>query len=96
MKQTEIKQIVERAIDESDLNGYKWKYNNEALHWSYLDTIFKLKIIQSKFNVVKVTYQDEIFIIVSFGDSIYEDCKTLEEAIRLATIRTIQKANYLF
>lgn len=92
----ENRNAIRRGIEKSDTNGYKWSIKPAGLKWSYLDTEFVF-IVEDDGEFLSVhDHLDQPFISIWYGDNKYADCKTLEEAYELATIRTIMQANYLY
>lgn len=92
----EFRNAVKRGIERSDKNGYKWSVTPSGLRWSYCDTEFT--IVEEKDTDLLSVYDHlgDRFVSVWYGDDNYADCKTLEEAYEIATIRTIERANYLY
>jgi hypothetical protein len=104
MTKHEMKKIINKAIGECDLNGHKWSFDGEKLHWNYLTVeYFTFEIVTDEdFIIGKVNYHQPHFDLVSMfecvfiGNGIVDDCNTIEEAIYLLTKKTINKANYIF
>ena len=99
-----IRSAVRNGINESELNGYKWEITMSGLKWEYCDVefLFRLHEYASGEKALTVhqkdggTWYEESWITVLIGDSKYDDARTVEEAYRIATRRTIYKANHLF
>ena len=94
------KEIITKAIKESELNGYKWSVKGDALHWSYLSVEhFRFEMGEDYVRVVYVMphlLEEETFIYLIVGEEFYVDAKSMEEALAIATKATIAKANRLF
>ena len=100
-------QIMEKAINDSDLNGYKWTANKNGLHWSY-GVDFTLTIETDCFGETVVYIGDkntDVYICVSvvnrekddwLCDEYHDFVKTREDAIYWATRKIIAKANRLY
>lgn len=105
MTKAEMKKIVSAAIKECNLNGYRWKFDGEKLHWNYLTVehfIFDIADY-GDFVTVQVLYVQphfdttSSFAIVFAGENgLVCDCTTVEEAVAMVTKMTINKANHLF
>lgn len=92
----EYRNAIKKGIEKSELNGYTWSIKSTGLKWSYFDTEFVF-IVEGDGEFLSVRdHLDQPFISIWYGDDEYTDCKTLEEAYELATIRTIKRANYLY
>lgn len=101
-----MKNVIKKAIKESNLNGYKWTIKGNKLFWSYLTKeYFEIKtgvVSESNIQFVKVIYknpilEDETFICIFVGDDdLICDAKTIDEAIEKAVKQTIKKANTTF
>lgn len=105
-----MKNVIKKAIKESNLNGYKWTIKGNKLFWSYLTKeYFEIETgsvselgIQLDIQFVKVIYknpilEDETFICIFVGDDdLICDAKTIDEAIEKAVKQTIKKANTTF
>lgn len=92
----EHRNAIKRGIEKSNTNGYKWSITPSGLKWSYLDTEFTF-IEEEDGKILSV--RDEhtpLCISIWYGDDKFADCKTLEEAYEMATIKTIRLANYLY
>lgn len=96
----EYKEIIKKAIKESELNGYKWSVKGDVLNWSYLTVEhFKFEIGEDFLKVIYVLPHlkaEETFLYLIVGQEFYADAKTVEEAFEIATKSTITKANRLF
>lgn len=94
----EITRIIKEAIEMHEAktrSDLKWKTGPRGLHWDYLDSMFNL-IYNNEF--VKI-YDDngDLFKSVYYSaDDEYADAKTLNDAIRIAVIFAIRKAEYLY
>ena len=91
----ENRNAIKRGIEKSDTNGYKWNITPRGLKWSYFDTEFTFIEEDGEF----LNVQDEHnlpFVSIWYGDDKFADCKTIEEAYEMATIKTIRRANYLY
>ena len=96
MKREYIKAIRE-GIKTSDLNGYKWTVTKDGLKWSYCDTEFTFVLNEAgNFLKVRDLSMNESIAMVSIGDDEWDDAATVEDAYRIATKATIQKANYIY
>lgn len=92
----EYREAVKRGIEKSDTNGYKWNITPSGLKWSYLDTEFTfIEEDDGEFLSVRDRF-NQPFVSIWYGDDKFADCKTLEEAYEMATIKTIRRANYLY
>lgn len=90
----EYKEIIKKAINDSELNGYKWTIKSNKLIWSYLDVEFDIEI--KKEENVKIIHDGETFIYILVGNEFYNDAKTIEDGLYKAIKGTIRKANNLF
>ena len=87
---------MQKAINESNLNGHEWKVTTDGLSWSYLDGEQFTFVERDEFIVVRDSAGKRFcFVAYSESDS-FADCKTLTEAYYLVALATISKANYLY
>ncbi len=95
-----MKKVIQKAIKESNLNGYKWTVKDNKLYWNYLTK--EHFEIETGETFVKVIYKnpilkDETFVYILVGDdSFIYDAKTIDEAVEIAVKQTIIKANATF
>ena len=100
--QRAIKALVNKAIKDSDLKGYKWYLSGSNLHWSYLSKeYFTIEIGSVEEPSVKVIYHndligEETFIYLLIGHDFYCECRTIDSGIYEAVKSTINKANNTF
>lgn len=98
MKMNERK-AVQKAIRESELNGYKWAVTSSGLKWNYLDVEFQFEQIECEFGDVILKTVDEhghTFATILVSSEFYGDCATIEEGYEKLTKQTIKKANYIY
>lgn len=97
-----IVQIMQRAIKDSELHGYKWTAHKEGLQWEYGDNFlltYNKEMVQFEspttgvyVYVGIVSKEKDIWLCDKYHDFV----KTQEEAIYWATRKMIAKANYLY
>lgn len=93
----EYRAAAQRAIKESDLNGYKWTVTSTGLEWTYGET-FTIEEKPCMDNIVLVvsTSYEPLFVGMVVGPDRYDDAQTVEEAYYKAVKATIAKANRLY
>lgn len=96
-----IRSAVRQGINESELNGYKWEITMGGIKWEYCDVefIFKYHDLEDGngiLNTHQLGHEEEIWTVTLIGNDRWDDASTIEEAYRIATKRTIAKANHLF
>jgi len=92
----EFRNAVKEVIKAFNDQEYKWTVTSDGLRWSYLDTKFTFVEEDNKEFLSVHDNLDRAFITIMYGDDKYADCKTLEEAYKVATVCTIRKAKYLY
>lgn len=94
----EIRNAIQKAIKESELNGYKWTITENGLHWSYLSENEQFTFdnkTEENILIVRGPYCMMAIIWYEKGEKL-ANCETLTEAYYLATKATIQKANNIY
>lgn len=95
----EYRNAIQKAIKDSDLNGYKWTITENGLRWSYLtgeNEVFTFDTTtEENFLTVRGPFCEMAGIWYEENER-WADCKTLTEAYYLATKATIRKANYIY
>lgn len=98
-----VVELMKKAINDSELNGYKWTADKKGLHWNY-GVDFELTIETDCFGK-KVVYLNDgagCCICVSvvsrdkdawMCDSSHDFVKTEDDAVYWATRKMIAKAN---
>lgn len=96
----EYRNAIRQGINESELNGYKWTITTDGLKWSYCDEEFTFKYNDlGDGNAILTTHQKgctEMWTAILIGSNRWDDTDSIEEAYRIATRRTIAKANHLY
>jgi hypothetical protein len=97
----EYRNAIQKAIKDSDLNGYKWTITKKGLRWSYCDVEFTFHYdpetnFLQVYDAPGVIVDEAPFIGLLIGDHSWDDAKDIEEAYYKATKATISKANYLY
>lgn len=102
--------MMKKAINDSNLNGYRWTADKNGLHWEYCNTNFDLTIEKDEIGSDIVKFEDK-----QTGESVctfpvneedawlcdgpYADhdfLRTFDEAIYWAARKMIAKANYCY
>ena len=90
------KSIIELAIKESNLNGYKWKVTDRGLWWSYSESEFVFEYKEGDEEhllTVKDELQGETVVMYFVGSTWLCDFNDLERAIYAAVKSTIRHCN---
>ena len=90
----EYRAAVQRAIKESDLNGYTWTVTPDGLEWSYGET-FRFSEGKEMLSVYADSYGG-FMLGMLVGPNSWDDAKTLEEAYYKAAREVIYQANNLY
>lgn len=92
----EYRNAIAKAIQESDLNGYKWTITADGVAWSYMDGEAFVFTVREE-GIIYVQWKGFRLATVYFDPTDeYADCKTLEEAYYLVTKQLIRNANHTF
>ena len=99
-------EMMKRAINDSDLNGFKWTADKKGLHWSYgVDFDLEIDPCEPDSTVVKLVDNNSgieaIVIVVPESDAWlvdnYHDFDTdINSAIYHAARRAIVTANHMY
>lgn len=96
MKVKEYKSIIELAIKDSKLNGYKWKVTDRGLWWSYSESEFVFEYREGEEEnllIVRDELQGEKVVMFFVGNSCICDFNDIERAIYAAVKSTIRYCN---
>jgi hypothetical protein len=96
MKVKDYKSIIELAIKDSKLNGYKWKITDSGLWWSYSESEFVFELREGEEEdllIVKDELQGENVVMYFIGKEFYCDFNDIERAIYAAVKSTIRYCN---
>lgn len=95
-----FKKEIEKAIQESKLNGHKWKITKNGLWWSYSESefVFEYRLCDNEDNLlfVKDVLQGNCPIGYLVGTSIIADFNSIEKAVYSATKAIIEYCNYVY
>lgn len=94
-------EIIRNAIKEAGKQTYKWTYKDNKLFWDYIGEsehfIFDINEENCVILVKHIHHEfTESWTPVFVGQEWFNDCKTFEEGLKLAVIKTINKANNLY
>ena len=100
-------EMMKKAINDSELNGLKWKADKTGLHWEYCDITFEFYDEVLPDGSRQVSFKDNdagtsviVFIVPEHQkwlvDGYHDFELDVDEAIYWAARKMISKANYLY